>query len=144
MLAPCWSLSWAFRLAKFNDDRLAQTLDAIQPHCQAIWQEVIDRAIVQLDLDLSVIFHDLTAFLLHGAYPDSQHVDFGFAHNTPMDKCKIKVGLNVTPDGRVLLQFGLWPGRTADIATAWDNMTCLKRLLQRQGGSVQDTLIVGR
>jgi transposase len=129
--------------AKFNDDRLARTLDAIQPHCQAIWQEVIDRAIVQLDLDLSVIFYDLTAFVVHGTYPDSQHVDFGFAHNTPMDKRKFKVGLNVTPDGRVLLQFNLWPGRTADIATVEDNMTRLKRLLQRQGGSVQDTLIVG-
>ena len=129
--------------AKFNDDRLARTLDAIQPHCQAIWQEVIDRAIVQLDLDLSVIFYDLTAFVVHGAYTDSQHVDFGFAHNTPMDKRKFKVGLNVAPDGRILLQFGLWPGRTADIATVQENMQRLKRLLQRRGCSVQETLIVG-
>jgi transposase len=129
--------------AKFNDDRLARTLDAIQPHGQAIWREVIDRAIVQLDLDLSVIFYDLTAFVVHGAYTDSQHVDFGFAHNTPMDKRKFKVGLNVTPDGRILLQFGLWPGRTADIATVQENMERLKRLLQRQGCSVQETLIVG-
>jgi len=129
--------------AKFNDDRLARTLDAIQPHCQAIWREVVDRAIVQLDLDLSVIFYDLTAFVVHGAYTDSQQVDFGFAHNTPMDKRKFKVGLNVTPDGRILLQFGLWPGRTADIATVQDNMERLKRLLERQGCSVQETLIVG-
>jgi len=104
---------------------------------------VIDRAIVQLDLDLSVIFYDLTAFVVHGAYTDSQHVDFGFAHNTPMDKRKFKVGLNVTPDGRILLQFGLWPGRTADIATVQKNMERLKRLLQRQGCSVQEALIVG-
>jgi len=129
--------------AKFNDDRLARTLDVIQPHCQAIWREVIDRAIVQLDLDLSVIFYDLTAFVVHGAYTDSQHVDFGFAHNTPMDKRKFKVGLNVTPDGRILIEFGLWPGRTADIATVQENMERLKRLLQRQGRSVQETLIVG-
>jgi len=118
-------------------------LDAIQPHCQAIWQEVIDRAIVQLDLDLSVIFYDLTAFVVHGAYTDSQHVDFGFAHNTPMDKRKFKVGLNVTPDGRILIEFGLWSGRTADIATVQENMERLKRLLERRGCSVQDTLIVG-
>jgi transposase len=130
-------------VAKFNDDRLARTLDAIQPHCQAIWREVIDRAIVQLDLDLSVIFYDLTAFVVHGAYTDSQHVDFGFAHNTPMDKRKFKVGLNVTPDGRILIEFGLWPGRTADMATVQENMEHLKRLLQRRGCSVQETLIVG-
>jgi transposase len=118
-------------------------LDVIQPHCQAIWREVIDRAIVQLDLDLSVIFYDLTAFVVHGAYTGSRHVDFGFAHNTPMDKRKFKVGLNVIPDGRLLLQFGLWSGRTADIATVQENMERLRRLLQRQGGSVQETLIVG-
>jgi transposase len=129
--------------AKFNDDRVARTLDAIQPHCQAIWQEVIDRAIMHLDLDLSVIFYDLTAFVVHGAYPDSQHIDFGFAHNTPMGKRKFKVGLNVIPDGRILLQFGLWSGRTADIATVQDNMERLKRLLQRRGCSAQQTLIVG-
>ncbi len=129
--------------AKFNDDRLARTLDALQPHCQAIWQEVIDRAIVQLDLDLSVIFYDLTAFVVHGAYTGSRHVDFGFAHNTPMGKRKFKVGLNVIPDGRVLIQFGLWPGRTADMATVQENMERLKRLLQRRGCSVQETLLVG-
>jgi transposase len=129
--------------AKFNDDRLARTLDALQLHCRAIWQEVIDRAIVQLDLDLSVIFYDLTAFVVHGAYTDSQHVDFGFAHNTPMDKRKFKVGLNVTPDGRILIEFGLWSGRTADMATVQENMERLRRLLQRQGCSVQETLIVG-
>jgi transposase len=129
--------------AKFNDDRLARTLDAIQPHCQAIWREVIDRAVVQLDLDLSVIFYDLTAFIVHGDYTDSQHVDFGFAHNTPMDKRKFKVGLNVTPDGRILIEFGLWPGRTADMATVQENMERLKRLLQRRGCSLQETIIVG-
>ena len=129
--------------AKFNDDRLARTLDAIQPHCREIWQEVIDRALVQLDIDLSVIFYDLTAFVVHGAYADSQHVDFGFAHNTPMEKRKFKVGLNVTPDGRILIEFGLWPGRTADMATVQENMERLKRLLQRPGCSPQDTLIVG-
>lgn len=129
--------------AKFNDDRLARTLGAIQPHCQAIWQEVIDRAIAQLDLDLSIIFYDLTAFIVHGGYTDSQHVDFGFAHNTPVDKRKFRVGLNVTPDGRILIEFGLWPGRTADMATVQENMERLKRLLQRQDCSGQKMLIVG-
>ncbi len=128
--------------AKFNDDRLARTLDAIQPHCQAIWQEVIDRAIVQLALDLSVIFYDLTAFVVHGAYTGSQHVDFGFAHNTPMDKRKFKVGLNVTPDGRICRvwtvvrpyrRHGDRPGEHGAPEAAAAAAGC----------SVQETLIVG-
>ena len=129
--------------AKFNDDRLGRTLDAICPHCREIWQEVVDRALVQMELDLSVIFYDLTAFVVHGSYPDSQYVDFGFAHNTPMGKRKFKAGLNVAADGRIVIEFGLWSGRTADIATVQDNMVRLRRLLQRQGWSPRETIIVG-
>lgn len=66
----------------------------------------------------------------------SQHVDFGFAHNTPMEKRKFKVGINVKPDGRILIEFGLWPGRTAGLATIQENIERSKRLLQRQGCSV--------
>jgi transposase len=129
--------------AKFNDDRLARTLDAIQPHCREIWQAVIDRALGQMELDLSVIFYDLTAFVVHGEYPESRYVDFGFAHNTPMGKRKFKAGLNVTADGRILIECGLWSGRTADMATVQENMERLHHLLQRQGWSPQETIIVG-
>lgn len=129
--------------AKFNDDRLARTLDAIQPHCRAIWQEVVDQALVQTQTDLSVLFYDLTAFVVHGVYRNSSHVDFGFAHNTPMGKRKFKVGLSVTADGRIVVDYRLWSGRTADMATVEENMARLKRLLQRQGWSLRKTIIVG-
>jgi transposase len=129
--------------AKFNDDRLARTLDAIQPHCRAIWQEVVDRALVQTQTDLSVLFYDLTAFVVHGVYRASSHVDFGFAHNTPLRKRKFKVGLSVTADGRIVVDYRLWSGRTADMATVEENMARLKHLLQRQGWSLRKTIIVG-
>ena len=93
--------------AKFNDDRLARTLDAIHPHAREIWQEVVHRAMVQTGIDLSLIFYDLTAFVVHGSYPDSQHVDFGFAHNTPMNKRKFKIGLNVGADGNLPVDYRL-------------------------------------
>lgn len=79
--------------AKFNDDRLARTLDALSEHAQAIWQAVVHQAYVKAEIDLSVIFYDLSAFITHGEYKDSDYVDFGFAHNTPMNKRKFKVGL---------------------------------------------------
>jgi hypothetical protein len=41
--------------AKFNDDRLGRTLDAIQPHSQEIWQDVVQRALVQAEVDLNLI-----------------------------------------------------------------------------------------
>jgi len=129
--------------AKFNDDRLGRTLDAISQHKRDIWQDIVRRAFVQAEIDLSLIFYDLTAFVVHGAYADSQHVDFGFAHNTPIDKRKFKTGLNVTADGNIPAEYGLWSGRTADLATVQENMERLCRLLKRHGRPVEEVVIIG-
>ena len=129
--------------AKFNDDRLARTLDAISQHSRDIWQDVVHRALVQARIDLSFIFYDLTAFIVHGEYTNSQHVDFGFAHNTPMDKRKFKAGLDVTADGNIPTQYSLWSGRTADLATVQQNMERLCRLLRSHGWPVEEVTIIG-
>jgi transposase len=128
---------------QFNDDRLARTLDAIQPHCRDIWEVVVQRALVQAEIDLSIIFYDLTAFVVHGAYSGSQHVDFGFANNTPMNKRKFKIGLDVTADGHIPSDYKLWPGRATDMATVQENMERLRRLLKRRGLPRDEVLVVG-
>jgi len=129
--------------AKFNDDRLGRTLDAISEHGRDIWQDIVHRALVQADIDLSIIFYDLTAFVVHGEYTGSEHVDFGFAHNTPMDKRKFKTGLDVSADGNLPLEYALWAGRTADLATVQENMERLCRSLKSHGWPVQETVIIG-
>jgi transposase len=128
---------------KFNDDRLGRTLDALSQHTRDIWQDVVHQALIQFDIDLSFIFYDLTAFVVHGAYTGSEYADFGFAHNTPMNKRKIKAGVNATADGNLPLRYGIWPGRTADVATVQENMERLCRLLERHGWPAQETLIIG-
>jgi transposase len=128
---------------KFNDDRLGRTLDAISGHSRDIWQDIVHRALVRADIDLSVIFYDLTAFALHGSYTNSEHVDFGFAHNTPMDKRKFKTGLDVSADGNIPTEYALWAGRKADMATVQENMERLCRFLRNHGWSVQETIIIG-
>jgi transposase len=129
--------------SKFNDDRLERALDAIQPHCAAIWQDVLDGALLQTKTDLAVLFYDLTAFVVHGAYANSQHIDFGFANNTPMSKRKFKIGLSVTADGQVVVDCRLWSGRTTDMATVTDNIARLTHLLRRRGWSTRQTTVVG-
>ena len=128
---------------KFNDDRLGRTLDAIQPHCQEIWQDVVQRALVQAEVDLSLIFYDLTAYILHGDYRDSQYATFGFAHNTPMNKRKFKNGLNVAADGNIPTVYGPWSGKTADLATVQENMEQLRRFLARRGWPIEEVMVVG-
>jgi len=129
--------------AKFNDDRLGRTLDALSQHGREIWQDIVHRALVQADIDLAVIFYDLTAFVVHGEYAASEHVDFGFAHNTPMNKRKFKVGLNAAADGSIPTLYQLWPGRTTDVATVQENMDRLRRLLAHYGRPVDEVLIIG-
>ncbi len=128
---------------KFNDDRLARTLDAMSDCKREIWQDVVHQALIQAEIDLSLIFYDLTAFVVHGSYADSQHVDFGFAHNTPLDKRKFKAGLDVAADGNLPTAYGLCSGRVADLATVQENMERLCRLLKRHGWPVNEVLIIG-
>lgn len=128
---------------KFNDDRLGRTLDAISQHSREIWQDIVHRALVQADIDLSLIFYDLTAFITHGEYHVSRYVSFGFAHNTPMNKRKFKTGLNAAADGNIPMEYGLWPGRTADLATVKENMERLSSLLRRHGWSAEEVMVIG-
>jgi hypothetical protein len=101
---------------KFNDDRLGRTLEAIVPPAEAIWQDVVHIALSRFDLDVRFLFYDLTAFVVHGEYTRSELADFSFAHNTPMNKRKIKAGLTTLGDGDVPLDYAPWSGRTADTA----------------------------
>ena len=129
--------------SKFNDDRLGRTLDAIQEHTRDIWQDVVHHALVRFDIDLSIIFYDLTAFVVHGAYSESEYAQFGFAHNTPMDKRKVKAGVNASADGNIPTEYEMWPGNTADLATVQENMERLCHLLNRRGWSINETIIIG-
>lgn len=128
---------------KFNDDRLGRTLDAIRERARDIWQDIVHHALVRFDIDLSIIFYDLTAFVVHGSYSESDYATFGFAHNTPMDKRKVKAGVNASADGNIPTEYGMWPGNTADLATVQENMDRLCRLLRRHGWPINETIIIG-
>jgi len=129
--------------AKFNDDRLGRTLDAIAPHQREIWQDVVHEALLRFEIDLSFIFYDLTAFVMQGEFKDSAQVEYGFAHNTLSGKQKIKQALSVARDGKVPLEYAPTSGRTADLATVQENMERLYRLLQRRGYPVDQVVIIG-
>lgn len=129
--------------SKFNDDRLGRALDAMAPHCRAIWIEVASVAMQRYDIDLGMIFYDLSAFVAHGDYTESNYVNFGFAHNTPSDKRKLKIGLNVAADGNIPVDYWPWAGNAADKATVQSNMERLCQLLQARGYKTKQVLVVG-
>jgi hypothetical protein len=108
---------------KFNDDRLRRTLEAIAQHRREIWLDIVHQALVRFNIDLRLIFYDLTAFVMQGAYPESELVDFGFAHNTPSDKRKIKMGMDAVGDGFIPTEYAAWSGRVADLATVQESQS---------------------
>ena len=114
--------------SQLNDDRLARTLEAIAPYSRDIWQAVVSRALEYYAIDLSVIFYDLTAFVVHGAYAASKLATFGFAHNAPLNKRKIKAGMDASADGGIPLDYQPWAGKTADKATVEANLKRLQDL----------------
>jgi len=136
-------LVWRIPACKFNDDRLGRALEAIEPHLQTIWLEIIIRAFEHYDIDTSVIFYDLTAFIMMGEYAGSALVDFGFAHNTPMDKRKIKLAGNALQDSGLVVFWRALSGRTADTATAERNMEQLQEVLRQCKWPEDGVLVVG-
>jgi transposase len=70
-------------------------------------------------------------------------VDYGFAHNTPSDDPKVKLGLLASQDGGLPLLFQPWSGRTADKATVQTNMHHLRQFLQQNGWKSSQVLVVG-
>jgi transposase len=129
--------------AKFNDDRLGRTLDALYPHLEQIWLEVVEVALLKAEIDLSLLFYDLSAFTAHGRYVDSELMDFGFAHNSPSNKRKFKLGLDALADGNLPGLYELWAGRTADQATVQANMSKLSAWLKQHGYGDRKSLVVG-
>jgi hypothetical protein len=70
-------------------------------------------------------------------------IDFGFAHNTPSQKRKAKIGLNVSADGNLPWHYEFWSGRIANQATVMRNLDKLSQWLQRHGYPLQASLIIG-
>ena len=128
---------------KFNDDRLGRTLDALAAHLPAIWNEIQQQALLHYQIDLSVLFYDLTALIMTGQYPKSELVDYGFAHNTPMDDPKVKLGMVTSQDGGLPLLFQPWSGRTADKATVQTHLHHLRAFLRQHAWPAAQVLVVG-
>ena len=81
--------------------------------------------------------------MLHGEYEGSDLVDYGFAHNTPSNKQKVKTALNAAADGNLPLDYQVLQGNTADKATVEANMERLTALLKAHGSPLHEVLVVG-
>lgn len=128
--------------SKLNDDRLGRALDAIYPHLEAIWTDIVSRALMRYQIDLSLVFYDLTAFYFEGEYKNSSCVTFGFTR-THKGKKQRKLALNVTAKGKFPFLYQLLDGNVADVSTVQTNMRRLLKVLQERGWPVKVVMVVG-
>lgn len=112
-----------------HDTRLGETLDALFPQHQAIWQAVILTAVRRYQLPLAWLHYDITSTYFEGLYTESEFVKFGYSRDQRPDTKQLNLGLNITGDG-LPLAFRVLVGNTADATTPRENMTAVQTLLQ--------------
>jgi transposase len=111
-----------------HDTRLGETLDACYPQHQAIWQNIIQRAVRHYRLPLEWLHYDITSVYFEGLYTESELVKFGYSRDQRPDSKQVNLGLNVTRAG-LPLAFRVLVGNTADSTTPRANMESVRNLL---------------
>jgi len=121
---------------KYNDDRLARTLDRIfEADRGSLMAEVSKMAIDVHSLELGKVHNDTTSITFSGAYetPSNGAVQpkRGFNKDHRPNSKQIVFGLNITEDGHVPLSFQLYDGNQADVSTHQANWSGLRKLLEK-------------
>jgi transposase len=111
-----------------HDTRLGETLDAIYPHYQTIWQTIIQKAVQRYRLPLVWLHYDITSAYFEGLYTESELVKFGYSRDQRPDSKQINLGLNVNGAG-LPLAFRVLVGNTADRTTPRQNCEAVRTLL---------------
>ena len=125
-----------------HDTRLGETLDALYPQHQAIWQTVVRRAVQHYQLPLDWLHYDITSTYFEGIYDESEWVQFGYSRDGRPDCKQLNLGLNVTGEG-IPLAFRVLVGNTADGTTPRQNLEAVRKLLP-ESPTVEPTLVHDR
>jgi transposase len=120
---------WGLDAVQCNDDRLARALDALYPHLDALWQDLIVAAVSAFDLDLTRLAHDITSVSFCGAYDDAELIRFGYSRDHRPDRKQVELATSVTLDGGVPLDYRLLAGNVADRTTPVETLRRLQTLL---------------
>ncbi len=128
-LAPALGL----RPEQAHDTRLGETLDALFPQHQAIWQAVLLKAVQRYHLPLQGLQYDSTSTYFEGLYTESEWVQFGYSRDHRPDTKQLELGVTVTGQG-LPRAFRVWVGNTADRTTPRQNMEAVPALLPATDG----------
>lgn len=120
---------WGIEAVQCNDDRLARALDALAPHLDALWQDLIVAAITAFDLDLTRLAHDVTSVAFCGAYDDADLLRYGYSREHRPDRKQLELATTVTVAGGLPLDYRVLAGNVADRTTPVETLRRLEALL---------------
>jgi transposase len=77
---------WGIEAVQCNDDRLARALDALYPHLDALWQDLLVAALRAFPIDLTRLAHDITSVSFCGTYDEADLIRFGYSREHRPDR----------------------------------------------------------
>jgi len=124
---------------KFHDRRLGDLLDAIYPHIDNIWKDIVHQGFRRYGISLDFIHYDITSLYFEGEYEDADLVAYGYSRDSKSDCKQVNLRLNITDDV-IPLAYKVINGKTADRTTPMENMAALRELLAAM--PVSDDIII--
>lgn len=112
----------AFDAAKANQDPLGRALDALGPHLDALWQDLVVAAIRVFNLDLRQLCYDLTSVSCCGAHDGAEGLTYGYSRDHRPDRKQVELTATMTATGGVPLDYRILAGNVADRITPVENL----------------------
>jgi transposase len=126
---------------KLHDRRLGDLLDAIHPHIDNIWKDIVHVALQEYGISLDFIHYDITSLYFEGEYEDADLVNYGYSRDKRSDCKQVNLRLNITDEDGIPVAFKVISGKTTDRTTPMENMRALHQLLDAMPNS-SDIIIV--
>lgn len=92
------------------------------------WQELVVRAILAFDPDLSQLCYDITSIAFTGDYDQAELVRYGYSRDQRPDLKQVELAVNVTVEGGVPVDYRGLAGSTADRTTPVENLAHLPQV----------------
>jgi transposase len=103
--------------------------NAIHPHIDNIWKDIVHQAFQRYGISLDFIHYDITSLYFEGEYEDADLVDYGYSRDDKSDCKQVNLRLNITDEYGIPIAYKVINGKTADRTTPMENMAALRELL---------------
>lgn len=121
---------------KLHDRRIGDLLDAIHPHIDNIWKDIVHGDFQQYHISLDFIHYDITSLYFQGEYEDADLVNYGHSRDKRSDCKQVNLRLNITDEDGIPIAFKVINGKTTDRTTPMENMRALRELPDSMPGSL--------